>query len=295
MQPKKGFTLIELLVVIAIIAILAAILFPVFQKVRENARRSSCQSNEKQLALGVIQYVQDSDEAYPVQPEPNGTNSYDYQQNWVYTVQPYIKSYDVFKCPDDSHKVSGDDGPTNSYVANSVVGYDWQTPAPGGGWTLEGVINGGYSWWSGSNGPGLPNPDVHVKPRKLSEVNFPSSTILLTERYTTPGVGTGTPPTVYGGAFNAYWDLVTGADSIDAGGVPGQVSSSICGPPSASAPIIIAHSHNDRTNFAFTDGHVKTLLPLSTVNLTPNQNSACNASSTGNDFFKMWSATRTVE
>src|SRR5437868_1670323 len=64
-RQAKGFTLIELLVVIAIIALLAAILFPVFSRVRENARRSSCLSNLKQIMLGAIQYTQDYDERYP--------------------------------------------------------------------------------------------------------------------------------------------------------------------------------------------------------------------------------------
>ena len=62
---KRGFTLIELLVVIAIIAILAAILFPVFARARENARRASCASNLKQIGLGLMQYVQDYDEGHP--------------------------------------------------------------------------------------------------------------------------------------------------------------------------------------------------------------------------------------
>ncbi len=65
-KAKSAFTLIELLVVIAIIAILAAILFPVFARARENARRSSCTSNLKQIGLGIIQYAQDYDEKYPV-------------------------------------------------------------------------------------------------------------------------------------------------------------------------------------------------------------------------------------
>ena len=73
MKRNKGFTLIELLVVIAIIAILAAILFPVFAKAREKARQASCASNEKQLGLAIIQYVQDYDETFPAasaQPTP---------------------------------------------------------------------------------------------------------------------------------------------------------------------------------------------------------------------------------
>ncbi len=292
MQRKRGFTLIELLVVIAIIAILAAILFPVFQKVRENARRSSCQSNEKQLALGVIQYVQDSDEAYPVQPEPTTANNQGYQTSWICSVQPYVKSYDVFACPDDSHVVSSDKGPKTSYVANGAIGYDWQTPSPGGGWTLEGVINAGYSWFSGSNGKG--GADTHVTPRKLSEVNFPSSTILLTERYAT-GAETATNP--HNGAFDPAWDVATGPDGNELGrGIPGQDSANTCGPPNPNLKFVLATSHNDRTNFAFTDGHVKTLLPLSTVNLsTGPQNSGCNSETTQNHFFKMWSAIRTSD
>ncbi len=99
-QPKlrrSGFTLIELLVVIAIIAILAAILFPVFQKVRENARRTACLSNEKQLGLAFTQYTQDSDELYPVTSGLN-FNCSGWAAAGVYT---YVKSTAVFKCPDD--------------------------------------------------------------------------------------------------------------------------------------------------------------------------------------------------
>ncbi len=94
---KVGFTLIELLVVIAIIAILAAILFPVFQKVRENARRTACLSNEKQLGLALIQYTQDADEAMPL----NINVGYE-DAGWAGKIYPYAKSMNLFSCPDDS-------------------------------------------------------------------------------------------------------------------------------------------------------------------------------------------------
>ena len=101
-----GFTLIELLVVIAIIAILAAILFPVFARARENARRASCQSNLKQIGLGVLQYNQDYDEKYPFQNDPafpDGIPISNPMGSNAVTIpdktHPYIKSSQVWKCP----------------------------------------------------------------------------------------------------------------------------------------------------------------------------------------------------
>ena len=105
--PKRAsaFTLIELLVVIAIIAILAAILFPVFARARENARRSSCQSNLKQIGLGIIQYTQDYDETYPLRNSGDGVT-------WRQRVQPYIKSTQVFSCPSN---------PKNATIVDAAV------------------------------------------------------------------------------------------------------------------------------------------------------------------------------
>lgn len=97
---KRGFTLIELLVVIAIIAILAAILFPVFQKVRENARRTQCLSNEKQIGLAFSQYNQEYDEAFPFYYA--GHNAQGTALTWDVLLQPYVKSYGIMSCPDDS-------------------------------------------------------------------------------------------------------------------------------------------------------------------------------------------------
>ncbi|MDR3707646.1 MAG: DUF1559 domain-containing protein [Capsulimonadaceae bacterium] len=95
MKPK-AFTLIELLVVIAIIAILAAILFPVFATAREKARQTSCLNNEKQLGLALIQYSQDYDECLP-----GGTWNQGASMGWAGQVYPFVKSPNAFRCPDD--------------------------------------------------------------------------------------------------------------------------------------------------------------------------------------------------
>jgi prepilin-type N-terminal cleavage/methylation domain-containing protein/prepilin-type processing-associated H-X9-DG protein len=104
-RKVRGFTLIELLVVIAIIAILAAILFPVFARARENARRASCMSNLKQIGLGIMQYVQDYDEAYPIYRGNNNNTTEGY--GWAGSIQPYIKSDQIFQCPSESTAASG--------------------------------------------------------------------------------------------------------------------------------------------------------------------------------------------
>ena len=98
---RKGFTLIELLVVIAIIAILAAILFPVFARAREKARQSSCMSNEKQLALGVLMYAQDHDGRMPTRYR-SGFGHWE-----TAFIQPYVKNSQIAECPSSGYGTYG--------------------------------------------------------------------------------------------------------------------------------------------------------------------------------------------
>ena len=94
---RQGFTLIELLVVIAIIAILAAILFPVFARARENARKSNCQSNLKQIGLALRSYSQDYDERYPCYRFFDNIPEVTY--SWRIALLPYVKNRGIFVCP----------------------------------------------------------------------------------------------------------------------------------------------------------------------------------------------------
>lgn len=118
---RRGFTLIELLVVIAIISVLAAILFPVFSRARENARRTSCLSNLKQIGLAFMQYSQDYDEAYPL-TSFGATNI-----SWTVGAEPYMKSIQLFRCPSDNGSVWSSPAapPANNYYTTSYLMNAW--------------------------------------------------------------------------------------------------------------------------------------------------------------------------
>jgi prepilin-type N-terminal cleavage/methylation domain-containing protein/prepilin-type processing-associated H-X9-DG protein len=129
---QRGFTLIELLVVIAIIAILAAILFPVFARARENARRASCQSNLKQIGLGIHQYTQDYDEKMPP-PFLHYASAYDSDSYASVLTLPYVKSDQIWYCPsapkpDATHTAYRG---FSSYGINVLMGTDGTGQATG--------------------------------------------------------------------------------------------------------------------------------------------------------------------
>jgi prepilin-type N-terminal cleavage/methylation domain-containing protein/prepilin-type processing-associated H-X9-DG protein len=129
MRYRKAFTLIELLVVIAIIAILAAILFPVFAQARAAARKTSCLSNIKQLALGMTMYAQDFDERFPEWHwdwsynggnGANGSPTNDGATIWWNAIYPYVKNAQVYVCPDNKYDVATkNDGAWGWFTANS--------------------------------------------------------------------------------------------------------------------------------------------------------------------------------
>ena len=142
LRRKSAFTLIELLVVIAIIAILAAILFPVFARARENARRSSCQSNLKQIGLAAAQYTQDYDELMPLQrgqsincfaDGPDGgvcttDTGLSWDFNWAWAIQPYAKSWQIYRCPSATNATDSG-GVFRAPRGNSDLSYQVNTVA----------------------------------------------------------------------------------------------------------------------------------------------------------------------
>jgi prepilin-type N-terminal cleavage/methylation domain-containing protein/prepilin-type processing-associated H-X9-DG protein len=236
-RNRTGFTLIELLVVIAIIAILAAILFPVFAQAREKARQISCLSNEKQLGLAFMQYVQDYDEKFPGSPY--------FGLGWAEEIYPYVKSAGVFKCPDQS-------GITLPYSCN---GYSQP-------WLTDIVSYVGNSNLMNTTNTQISNAAI------LAQMTSPSTTVLLFEGdtvysgYNGPGTGSlvaepmGNCQNVvsfYYGPANGWDSSLIGDGSSNYYTTPINVSRHV-----ADAPVngIIV---SGRLNFLAADGHVKFL------------------------------------
>jgi prepilin-type N-terminal cleavage/methylation domain-containing protein/prepilin-type processing-associated H-X9-DG protein len=218
-SARAGFTLIELLVVIAIIAILAAILFPVFARARENARRASCQSNLKQIGLGLLQYVQDYDERTPKSwfgANGDASNVAAGRYKWMDAIYPYIKSEQLFVCPSDTLVT---DMITNR--KNSAYSY----------------ING-YRYGSYGNNFAYYNNDWNPVNKSIAAIEAVSTTIWAGE--------TAPPPT--GSAafpFEISWADVSTQPTI-AEETPRRLDK-------------MRERHLETTNLLFVDGHVKAM------------------------------------
>ncbi len=145
---RQAFTLIELLVVIAIIAILAAILFPVFAKAREKSRTSSCASNMKQVGLGVLQYTQDYDETFCMcrgydAPNPYLTGNPVNNMDWKAQIMPYAKNLQIFRCPSNNTAVVA--GTAGQYGVTGGIYTHYQQPTVSGGATTLGFAYAGWT------------------------------------------------------------------------------------------------------------------------------------------------------
>lgn len=260
MKRRHAFTLIELLVVIAIIAILAAILFPVFAKAREKARQTSCLSNEKQLGLSFLQYIQDYDEHFPAAWDNNRQPA----ANWSEMVFPYVKSLGVFQCPSNSLATQSGlmncDGFNHGSTVNtgnwSCAAGSPQIPA---GYVMNsdlGFLNGGQT----NFGP------YHA----LAGINEPASKILVAE-----------------GA--SYTPMTHWSDWFSCGG---SACTSVAEAQQQSSYYATAFAgHVGMMNVVYCDGHAKSSKPTNLVdninafgmmfpNNYPPQDSNCNLNPT---------------
>jgi prepilin-type processing-associated H-X9-DG protein/prepilin-type N-terminal cleavage/methylation domain-containing protein len=267
-RVSPAFALIELLVVIAIIAILAAILFPVFAQAREKARQTSCLSNIKQLGIAVLMYAQDSDEMYPVHAywEGDWDTAAGKGNYWQGRVLPYIKNLQVFRCPSDAGTSAGtvdgsDAGARVSYAFNSLVGTD-QTQGE-----MRGIIMS-VPAWAVSSIPGQP----------VAAVTRPAESIMLAEQHT-GDVASNVERWWWGESSNSTpVNSMIFQTMVDAkfegvpplwGGMPGPngarteatADSRKFGWGKSGA---ISTPHSGMSNFLFADGHAKSMKPVQT-------------------------------
>jgi len=268
-MKRKAFTLIELLVVIAIIAILAAILFPVFAQAKAAAKSSADLSNLKQGSISLLMYSGDSDDVFPLASQVDPDFS-----NWAGVIQPYVKSLSVFKSPFDSVQLrqskacndwglnctNGKDiGIAISYAANGYMRHGWDGNNPD---LLRGPMATYYCGWMGLK-------NITMSQTAVTNV---AGTILLADRFSsTMQANTGdggedytgnASGRLFGSAF--IW---TGTDRDYNAAVPdGQVvvNSGTSGAALAGPAGGVSKTNGNKANFAFTDGHAKSMDPIAT-------------------------------
>lgn len=286
LKPRNGFTLIELLVVIAIIAILAAILFPVFAQARESARKTSCLSNMKQLGTATMMYSQDFDEQFyphrfncrqngafvtcPGYLDGNGnlkpeaqkfSGGSEFRYYWCFLLQPYIKNYGIFACPSAPNKFTPIDGPTPTCTGQGCVG-----TAYGG----ENSYGHNDAWLS----PAGAFADPNGNPFTVAQAAIPrvASTIMIVDASyygAVPDVLNASGLTdlsklngnelafinAQGGQYKYYWKNIGNANWSYSGGESGPLAT-------GNEPAAIAlgrQRHFQSINAQFADGHAKAL------------------------------------
>jgi prepilin-type N-terminal cleavage/methylation domain-containing protein/prepilin-type processing-associated H-X9-DG protein len=222
---RSAFTLIEILVVISIIALLAAILFPVFARARENARRTSCQQNLKQIGIGLLQYVQDFDETatlsfYGTAGDSDNASNY----KWMDAIYPYVKNEQIFTCPSDN-------APNRRYLWNESIPAG-QTSQNYGSYGL----NGAY----GAAGDGQTPPRSSAAYTvSLSNMVMPAHTVWVTDNNNAPTAAN------TGGSQGFFWPNAASNPSIT-NSTPRQLQN-------------ISERHLESVGVLFCDGHVKSL------------------------------------